>query len=439
MRGIARAAGLGCALLSVVAAAALPATPDVAGSDSPVASASADFSGDGRITTALLKRKGKSARLEIREGGRRVAGAEVPSPRSRASVLGIETGTLGSAGSLIGTVASAEGKECRSVWRFREGVLSRLPMVAGVKILEDCGPAGEWSYAWEQPRPQSPAVYVRSVSRQTPEGVHQRTEAFVFTGFRLERDPRRSTAAINGVPIPRWFAAELYPKSNLDSLYARFDLSALRSGPRLAIECDGDRGLFAVILRDAAGQLRLPVTASEPRAADPEPGVTLTAADGDRSASVSVSLARGTIPVEVRVSGLGGRFEGVYGPAVRFDEGRLEVYPGAEQELASAALPGAWTDERQKRLEIRVLPGPATVGIGTGEYRVSFERAPERSDFLLLPAAGRGEFWAVALRGPDSFARFAVECGEGASRSEPCRSIGSEEVLRRLGSQVNVR
>lgn len=441
MRRSARAAGIGCVLLLAVPdGRGLASPPAPAKSDSSSVSLAADFAGDGRIATALLIRRGKGVRLEVREGDRRLARAEVPSPRSGRSALAIEAGPLGSAGALIGVLTAADGRECRSVWRFRDGALTRLPLIAEGKAVAECAPAGEWSYGWERSRPESPAAYVRSLSRETPEGVHRRTETFVFTGFRLERDPRRSTAEVRGVPIPQWSSAELYPTKNLDALYARFDLSALRTGPRLAIECDRERGVFTLHLRDAAGQLRLPVTASAPLPAGQDPGVALEAGGAaEGSATASVSLANGTIPVEVRVGGLGARFDGLYAPAVRLEDGRLEVYPGAEQELASVALPGTWTTERRERLEIRVLPGPAAVGVGAAEYRVRFERAPERSDFLLVPAAGSGDPWAVALRGPDAFARFAVECPGGVSPGEPCRSTGPGEVLRRIGSQVNIR
>ena len=46
----------------------------------------------------------------------------------------------------------------------------------------------------------------------------------------------------------------------LDSLYARFDLSAPQQAPRLRILNDPDAGVFSVRIDRAAGEKILPVT-----------------------------------------------------------------------------------------------------------------------------------------------------------------------------------
>ncbi len=236
-----------------------------------------DFSGEESLETAAASAKGKAVRLEISNAaGKRLARAEAPSPGRHPQIV-LRAGSIGSAGALLEVAASEGGTVCRSVWRFHDGALARLPVRQAGTPLPDCEPEGQWLTRWEEAK-DAPALYVRERTREVPPGILHETQAFAFAGFELASDAKKSGAEINGVAIPEWYDAALYFKAELDVLFQRFGFSSLRKAPRLRFETARAEGTFAVVLEDREGRLRLPVTASKPlEGADP--GVELAAGD----------------------------------------------------------------------------------------------------------------------------------------------------------------
>jgi len=421
----ARAALVALALAASVRAAT-PASP----------SATADFSGGGRSETITARTKGKVVRLEARDDfGKRIARADAPAPDGGRFDVVLSTGSIGSAGTLLEVAASRGETICRSVWRLRDSALSRLPLRTAGGTLPDCDSEG-WTSHWDETR-NEPARYVRERTRGVSQGTHHETRVFSFAGFDLPLDPKKSSAEINGVSIPEWNAATLYPKLALEGLSARYQLSALSRGPRLRLEADRERGAFDVRLFDGEGEMRLPVTGSKPveRA---DPGVDLTAAaPGGERVEVLVTLAGGSTPQDASVKGAG-RFDGGYASVLHWDERKIELFPTAEQEIATQFLPGAWTTDRNERLLITAGGAPAAVRFGGAVVSLSLDAAPEGTDLLLLPGDGSRPAYALTLRGPNAFRRTAVRCGE-ANEKPACRTDGEGETFRRIGSQVNVR
>ncbi|MGH9368503.1 MAG: hypothetical protein ACRD3M_12600, partial [Thermoanaerobaculia bacterium] len=415
---------------------ALAFTLGRARADSPGGSAAtADFSGGGTLETATARPKGKLVRVELASAsGKRLDRADAPSPGGRPEIL-LSAGSIGSAGALLEVVALADARVCRSVWRFRDGALTRLPVREGGQRLPDCEAAGEWSTRWEKTEDE-PARYVRERTRDVPQGKLRETRVFAFAGFALERDVERSGARINGVPIPAWYDVLLYRKSDLEPLFQRFGLAGLRRAPRLSVEADREAGVFALRLSDGEAEVRLPVTGSRPLEGE-QPGVELSA--GEPPVRVRVTLARGSIPREAVVEGAGGRRDGAYAPAFHWSPERLRVYPDAEQELASEALPGVWASETGARIPVEAIPGAGAVRFGGAEVSLSLDRAPEGADLLLVPRDGSAPLWALRFRGPNAISRLPVLCAEEGADARNCRIAGAGEALKRVGSQLNVR
>jgi hypothetical protein len=414
--------------------AALGVGPALPAADS--SSVTAHFSGEESLETAAARAKGKAVRIELSSAaGKRLAKADAPSPGYHPQLL-LRAGSVGSAGALLEVAASEGATICRSVWRYHDGALTRLPVLQDGKPLPDCEPAGQWLTRWEEAK-DAPALYERERTRDTPQGSLHETQAFAFAGFELASDAKRSGAQINGVAIPEWYEAQLYVKAELDLLFQRFGFSSLRKAPRLRFEAARGKGIFAVLLEDREGQLRLPVTASKPLEGG-EPGVELTA--GDPPARISVSLARGSIPQDAVVHGAGARFDGAYAPVIHWSPKEIRVYPTAEQELASEALPGVWATDRNERIAITAIPGHGAIQFGDVEVDLSLAEAPEGADLLLLPRDGTPPTSALALRGPNSLLRMPVRCVEGATAAPPsCRIEGGSQAFKRLGSQLNIR
>jgi hypothetical protein len=414
------------ALLGVVSA--LPAADG--------ASLTAPLSGEESLETAAARAKGKGVRLEISSAaGKVLARAESPSPGRHPELL-LRAGSIGSAGALLEVAASEGGTICRSVWRFHAGALARLPVRESGQPLPDCEPSGQWRTRWEETK-DAPALYVRERTRETPQGSLHETEAFAFAGFELARDAKRSSAAINGVAIPEWYEAQLYVKAELDLLFQRYGFANLRKAPRLRFEASRAQGVFAVVLEDRDGELRLPVTASKPLEGD-EPGVELTTANPP--ARVAVTLARGSIPQDAVVLGAGARFDGAYAPAIHWSPKAIRVYATAEQELAAEALPGVWANDQNERITITAIPGLGAVQFGNVGVNLRIAEAPDGADVLLVPRDGTLPGSALALRGPNSFLRLPVRCGPDAAGTGPsCRIEGNGQTFKRLGSQLNVR
>jgi hypothetical protein len=418
-------------VLALVGAMAAPAARNAASS----ATAIADFSGGGALETVTAREKGAVVRLEVQDAsGKRLARADAPSPAGRSRAITLQTGSIGSVGTLLEVAASSGATTCRTVWRFRDGRLSKLPILIGTKAVADCEDAPGWTTRWDESR-NEPAQYVRERSRETPQGQLKQTQAFSFAGFELQRDARRSVSEIRGVPIPEWFEAELYAKAELDALFQRFGLDDLKKAPRLRFEIDADQGIFAVRLRDPEGEVRLPVNASKPLESKEEPGVELSA--GDPPVHLSVSLARGTIPETVVVKGAQPRFDVAYAPVIHSSPQQIRVYRDAEQELATEALPGSWATDKNEHVVIEALPTPGGIRFGGAEVFVRLEGAPAGSDLLLEPR-DRLPAWALQLRGPNGFVRIPVIC-EARGSARECRIAGDGQSLKRIGSQLNVR
>jgi len=377
-------------------------------------------------------------RLEIANAsGKGLAKADAPSPGGRPEIA-LAAGSIGSVGALLEVAASAGGTVCRSVWRYRDGSLTHLPILDGSrKALPDCEPAGQWLVRWDESQ-NSPARYVRERTRETPRGRLHETRVFDFKGFELTLDPKRSGAEINGVPIPDWYRAELYPKAVLETLFDRYGLSGLRKAPRLRFEIDPDQGVFALVLRDREGELRLPVTASKPIEGS-EPGVELAA--GEPAVRAAVTLARGSIPQDVVVHGAGERFDRAYAPVIHWNPRQIRLYPDAEQELCAEVLPGVWATDANERVAITAGGAPGAVRFGNTEVQVRIDGAPDGTDLLLVPRDGSPPAQALTLRGANAFVRMPVVCAAGApSAAVPdCRVDGPGQGFKRIGSQLNVR
>jgi len=427
---------VGAARLSAVFIALLPS--GVLASEAP-ASLTADLAGDGTPVTAEAEAGRSTIRLTIRsKEGKRLARADAPSPGGRVAEVALRGGDLGSAGMLVEVSASSADRICRTVWRYRGGTLARLPIRDGDRDVPDCEALGDWSARWEKSG-DAPARYVRERTTRTSRGELRDTRPFAFAGFRLERDAAASVTAIDGVRIPAWYDAELYPKARLESLLQRFDLAALRKGTRLKIVADRDKGIFELRFRELGAERVLRVTASKPAegAADFElsagdPGATAAAV-----ATVRIKLLRKSIPQDVVVRGAGASLDGSYAPVIHYAPDRIQVYPDAEHELAES-LPGTWASEKDERLPVAASPGPAALRFGSDEVALRLDGAPDGADLLLVPRGGEAPSWALALRGPNAIARIRVRC-DRASPPGGCRIEGSPEVFRRVGGQLNVR
>src|SRR6185312_5117075 len=105
-----------------------------------------------------------------------------------------------------------------------------------------------------------------------------------------------------------------------------YAITGLVKKPRVSFEADRENGVFAVNFSDAAGDVRLPVTATAPFEGD-DPGVELTA--GDPPVRVRVVVAGGRAPRDAVVRGLP-RFDGGYASVTHWSENRIEVFSTAE-------------------------------------------------------------------------------------------------------------
>jgi len=415
------------ALLAAAASAAQPA------------SLTADLDGDGKPETATARVQGKSVRVEISDAkGKRRAAAEAPAPAAPAErvAVALSGGELGSTGVLLEVSASTAAARCHSVFRYRDGSLTRLPMRQGSRTLPDCGPDEGWTVRWERPVENAPSVLVRERTRPAAEGpLHQR-EVFAFTGFALDLDEARSSAELGSLAIPAWNEAVLNTKSALEVLMSRYDFTKYRSAPRLTIETDRERGVFALHFKDKEDELAAPIVASGP---GPEPGeIALSFRAGEKPASVRVRV-KDRVVTEVIVSGLAPRWDAVYSPANRFTGGQIEIFARAEDEVASDMLVGLWTSERGEQFAVNLAPGAlGVVEMRKAQLEVLLDAVPSGSDVLLVPRDGSRPAWALALRGGNGLARLPVRC-EGDRGAWNCDPAGPPEVFHRVGGRVNAR
>ncbi|HEX7252126.1 MAG TPA: hypothetical protein VF376_04525, partial [Thermoanaerobaculia bacterium] len=393
-----------------------------------------DGSGLPRIVTAVAR--GTKIRIEVDDAfGKRMARIDAPSPASNARVT-LETGSLGSAGALIEVAGTSGGRECRTLWRLRDKTISRVDIIGPGGPLPDCAATGEWTYRWEQSRPDAPADYRRERTRSTPDGPHHESQVYRYVGFRVELDRALSTATIGDVSIPSWPKNVLYPRPALENLLQRFDLSPLRKAPTLRFETDQENGIFAAVLQRSGVTERFRVTGTAPGQEKNE--LDLTLADGLKSGHALVRLGSDrSTALDVLVRGLGDDLESAFAPVTQFNGASLEVYETAEQELATAVLPGSWDSSSGEHVQIALVSSsPAVVRLGASEFKLSITAAPSGTDVLLIPEKASPSL-ALTLRGPDAISRVNVSCDPPSSGGEPlCRADGGGLLFHRLGSSI---
>src|SRR6185295_1802134 len=168
--------------LAILAAGALLQSPPTQ---------TADLDGQGGRETAAVIVDGRTVALEIRDArGDLLAREVIPSAGQASPRAGLSLGPLGSAGALVDTAVAVAGTECRTLWRYRDGRLTRVPLLGPSGPVPDCGPP-EWKYRWERPAEDAPALLMRERSRKRGNGVFREVEAYRYAGFRMEPDTTR--------------------------------------------------------------------------------------------------------------------------------------------------------------------------------------------------------------------------------------------------------
>jgi hypothetical protein len=397
----------------------------------------ADLGGRGARETAAAAIAGNNVRLEIRdERGELLAQETVPSPGKPGPRVELALGSLGSAGALVEAAVSGAGVECRSLWRYRDGRLSRVPLLGTSQPLLDCGPP-EWKYRWERPAEDAPALLMRERSRERGNGLFREVEAYRYAGFRMEPEPGRSFSSIHGVEIPGWRDAALDPRGLPDRLAERYDLSLFQTEPRARLFADRTRGIFELRVEDASQQRSFPITAALPGQGKGE--ALLTAGTEGVRIRVLVS-GDGSVPVEAAVRGLGGRFDRVYVPVTRQKEAGVRVYDSAEQELAEEFFPGTWDDGKEQVSVTLVSASPHRLRFGKSEVALSLAQAPRGVDALFLPGDGSPPSLGIVFRGSNAFVEVPVRCApSGQIGARLCKSGAPGPTLRRVGARLNVR
>jgi hypothetical protein len=280
-----------------------------------------------------------------------------------------------------------------------------------------------------------PSELVRERTQKVDGGDLVRREAYAFAGFSLDRVAARSGGEINGIPIPTWAPETLFSRSALETLYSRLRLEAMRREPELTIETDATRGVFALRFRAPGEEVVAPVdtfalTGGEAR---------LGGRAGEQSVRATVRLAGDdrSVPIEVRVDGLGAPFDGAYSPAGAWRGGARQVFRTAVDELASEQIAGVWNTPKGVRVTL-VAEGdsPYRIREGAALYVPDLSAAEPPADVLLRPASGTGAGWSVTLRGPNGMDR--VPCRFEAAGAA-CAPTAPAETLRRVGARLNVR
>jgi hypothetical protein len=403
-------------------------------------SITADLDGDGSSETVTAVPARGTVRLEIRDAsGRRLADAKAPAPAGDVVPVTLTSGPLGSAGALVEVAAATDASECRTIWRFRDGKLTPLPIRdASGRALPECAAPAGWSASWAREGEGKPAAWVRERTQKSDAGTLRIRETYGFAGFSLDFDASRSSVDVGGIPIPSWYAATFYSRPALDTLYSRFRLGDMRGEPTLRIETDQVRGIFSLRFTGPAGTLVAPVDAYSlvSRTA------TLGVRAGDRAGQAAVRLGGdGSVPYGIDVTGLGPEWDRTYAPAGSWRGDARQVFPSAADELAANDLAGQWGDASGGKTPI-VIEGnlPYRLRVGTALYALDLEGATPPFDALLLPleANGGGRPWGLVLKGQNGLERVPLACS-GTPPRPPCRADGSAEVLKRLGGRVNVR
>jgi hypothetical protein len=424
---------------SVANAAQLSKIAAYAATPSSIApSIQADLDGDGVSETATAVPSRGSVRLEVRDSaGLQRVDAKAPAPSGPVVPVTLTSGPIGSAGALIEVVAATDSFECRTIWRYRDGRLTALPIRdASGRALPDCSAPAGWTASWVSEGEGRSAAWVRERAQTVDAGTLRTREAFAFAGFSLDFDAARSSVDVAGIPIPSWYAATLYPRAALQTLSSRFRLGDMRREPTLRIEADRGRGIFALRFSGPAGSLVATVDAY----ASGGGTATLAARAGERTAHVSILLGGdGAVPSEVTVSGLGADWDRSYSPAAAMSGGARQVYPTAADELAANDLAGLWGDPSGRRISFALEGAPPyRLRIEADVYQVDLENARPPFDVLLLPTGRAGRPWGLVLKGANGLERVPAAC-TGEPPRPPCRADGEAETLRRLGARLNVR
>lgn len=399
-------------------------------------SLTADLDGDGRSETVRAAPAKGAVRLEVRDAdGKKRADAKAPAPRGDVVPVTLTSGPLGSAGTLVEVLAATDTLECRTIWRYRDGSLAPLPIRdASGRALPDCAAPAGWTARWEPAGEGRPSLWIREKVASAEAGALRTREAFHFAGFSMDFDAAASAVDVGGIPIPTWYAATLYSRSALETLYGRARLEAMRAEPTLTIETDRARGEFALRFAGVKGELVARVDAFSLRGAT----ATLGARAGDRTAHVTLRLGGdGSVPYEARVEGLGPDWDRVYSPAGAWRSAR-KVFPRVADELASEDLVGLWSGSPEKTVSISLVGEPPfRVRMGTAVYALDFPGAAPPFDLLLLPVERGGRAWGIVLKGPNALDRVPAAC-EGEPPHAPCRPAGEAQPLKRIGARVNV-
>jgi hypothetical protein len=419
------------------------ATPESMASMAP--RLSSDLDGDGTAEVVTASASNGAVRLKVENGAtKRAATAKAPAPAQDVVRVALTAAALGAPGSLLEVTASTDASECLSVWRYKDGALTRLPIRgAGGRELADCATpgadgGGAWTHRWERPALDAPSVLVRERTTTVPRGRLRRRETYAFAGFSLDLDPARSTTDVDGLPIPSWYDARYYSQKGLDLLYNRFDLAAFRATPRLTFETDHESGVFNLRLVSPAGELVAPVDSFS--SVTTEGTATLAARDGEKTIRASVRLGGdGSVPVEIQLDGLGAGLDGSYGPAGAWLGQSRQVFPSAADEIASEHLSGVWGTPQggTVRLQRDGAP-PYRLRVDDAVFVLDFDHPPKAADLALLPTDGSRRGWGILLEGPNAIDRVPLDCESGADGSS-CRADGPSVRLRRMGARINVR
>ncbi len=405
---------------------------------------SADLDGDGKSELIAASASRGAVTLTVDGGSaKRAITAKAPAPAEDVVRVSLTAAPLGTPGSLLEVSAATDASECLSVWRFHDGVLTRLPIRgAGGRALPDCAPSsggggGAWTHRWERPAADAPSVLVRERTTEAPRGTLRSRETYAFAGFSLDLDAERSGADVNGVPIPAWYAARYYTQKGLQRLYARFDLPSFRALPSLAIESNRDQGIFNLRFRRGSEEVIAPVEAfSSVRAAGT---ASIVARAGEKTVHAEVRLGGdGSVPYQVRVDGLDPELDQLYGPAGAWEGRARRVFPSAADETAAEYLAGDWRTPDGGKITMGPDGAPPyRVRVEQRLFTLDFDHAPRGADLTLLPTDGSRRGWGLLLGGPNGVDRLPLDCEPGADGSA-CRSGGSPERLRRIGARINV-
>jgi hypothetical protein len=403
-----------------------------------VPSLNADLDGDGASETVTAAPSRGSVRLEVRDAaGRALADAIAAAPAGSVVPVTLTSGPLGSAGALIEVVAATDAMECRTIWRYRGGQLSPIPIRGpSGQTLPDCAAPSGWTASWIREGDGRPAAWVRERAQKVDAGTLRTRESYAFAGFSLDFDAARSSADVAGVPIPSWYPATLYSRKALETLYSRYRLEDMRREPTLRIEADRARGVFALRFAGPDGPLVAPVEAYAVSGGT----ATLGVRAGERTAQVSIRLGGdGSIPYEVRVEGLGPQWDRAYSPAGAWRGAGRQVFLGAEDELASEDLVGIWADSAGRTTPFAIEGGPPyRLRVGKEGYSIDLVGAAPPFDALLFPLDAGGRSWGIVLKGQNGLERTPVAC-KGKPPRPPCRADGTPEAFRRTGARINVR